>query len=68
MVGHRPRVGQDSVEFGTFDFHDKRKRMFRRALPLPPPREQTFFLWGPRQTGRTKLLREAYPNAFWWLS
>ena len=25
--------------------------MFRRRLQLPAPGEETFFLWGPRQTG-----------------
>ena len=37
--------------------------MFKRNLPLPPPGEDTFFLWGPRQTGKTTLLRQRYPNA-----
>ena len=40
--------------------------MFDRALKLPPAGRETFFLWGPRQTGKTTLLRQAYPNA-WWL-
>lgn len=39
--------------------------MFRRALRLPPPGRRTFFLWGPRQTGKTTLLRQAYPDALW---
>lgn len=39
--------------------------MFRRALALPPAGEETFFLWGPRQTGKTTLLRETYPRARW---
>jgi uncharacterized protein len=39
--------------------------MFRRALRLPATGAETFFLWGPRQTGKTTLLHEAYPNAFW---
>lgn len=38
--------------------------MFARSLRLPPPGRETFFLWGPRQTGKTTLLREAYPDAF----
>ena len=37
--------------------------MFKRNLPLPPPGEDTFFLWGPRQTGKTTLLRQCYPDA-----
>jgi uncharacterized protein len=39
--------------------------MFRRAGRLPPSGTETFFLWGPRQTGKTTLLRETYPDAFW---
>jgi predicted AAA+ superfamily ATPase len=39
--------------------------MFKRALRLPAAGSETFFLWGPRQTGKTTLLRETYPQAFW---
>jgi predicted AAA+ superfamily ATPase len=39
--------------------------MFTRSLSLPPPGHETFFLWGPRQTGKTTLLHEAYPEAYW---
>lgn len=39
--------------------------MFERSLRLPPPGVETFFLWGPRQTGKTTLLRESYPQAHW---
>ena len=39
--------------------------MFERDLPLPPPGEETFFLWGPWQTGKTTLLRASYPGARW---
>jgi len=48
----------------AFDYHDKRKSMFDRTLHLPPPGEETFFLWGPRQTGKSTLLRRAYADAF----
>ncbi|MCY4534611.1 MAG: hypothetical protein OXB91_04560, partial [Bryobacterales bacterium] len=39
--------------------------MFKRALTLPQPGTETFFLWGPRQTGKTTLLRQAYPDSRW---
>ena len=39
--------------------------MFKRALSLPSPGTATFFLWGPRQTGKTTLLRATYPDALW---
>jgi predicted AAA+ superfamily ATPase len=39
--------------------------MFKRTLCLPPPGRETFFLWGPRQTGKSTLLRGVYPDALW---
>ena len=37
----------------------------RRTLSLPPSGSETFFLWGPRQVGKTTLLRHTYPDALW---
>lgn len=39
--------------------------MFRRQLTLPKAGRETFFLWGPRQTGKSTLLRRAYPDGRW---
>ncbi|MXY77583.1 MAG: ATP-binding protein [Acidimicrobiia bacterium] len=39
--------------------------MFRRSLLLPPPGTETFFLWGPRQVGKSTLLRQRYPDGTW---
>ena len=39
--------------------------MIDRKLHLPPSGSETFFLWGPRQTGKSTLLRAAYPDAVW---
>ena len=39
--------------------------MFARSLRLPAPGTETFFLWGPRQTGKTTLLEATYPDAVW---
>jgi uncharacterized protein len=39
--------------------------MFTRTLRLPAPGTETFFLWGPRQTGKTTLLKTTYPEALW---
>lgn len=39
--------------------------MFKRALPLPAPGTETFFLWGPRQTGKSTLLRQTYSDGHW---
>ena len=53
----------------TSDCHDILKYMFelslRRTLVLPDAGTETFFLWGPRQVGKTTLLRQTYPNALW---
>jgi len=37
--------------------------MFSRCIRLPQAGEETFFLWGPRQTGKTTLLLKTYPDA-----
>jgi uncharacterized protein len=39
--------------------------MFKRKLSLTTYPDESFFLWGPRQTGKTTLLRETYPQAIW---
>ncbi len=39
--------------------------MFKRNLILPRPGTETFFLWGPRQTGKSTLLRKHYPGGYW---
>jgi predicted AAA+ superfamily ATPase len=39
--------------------------MITRALKLPAPGSETFFLWGPRQSGKSTLLRATYPDAVW---
>lgn len=36
--------------------------MFERKLRLPSAGAESFFLWGPRQVGKTTLLQQAYPE------
>ncbi len=36
---------------------------FNRLLALDLPKEQSAFLWGPRKTGKTTLLREKFPQS-----
>lgn len=36
--------------------------MFKRSIELPKAGTATFFLWGPRQTGKTTLLTSTYPD------
>lgn len=38
--------------------------MYTRRLQLHANPQRSFFLWGPRQTGKTTLLKSAYPEAF----
>lgn len=40
-----------------------RLKMYTRLLPLSPQPKKSFFLWGPRQTGKTTFLKATYPNA-----
>ncbi|HTR02236.1 MAG TPA: DUF4143 domain-containing protein [Thermoanaerobaculia bacterium] len=37
--------------------------MFRRLVRLPERPRESFFLWGPRQTGKSTLLKVLYPQA-----
>ncbi|HTY43554.1 MAG TPA: DUF4143 domain-containing protein [Thermoanaerobaculia bacterium] len=37
--------------------------MFRRLVRLPERPRESFFLWGPRQTGKSSLLKALYPQA-----
>ena len=39
--------------------------MFTRNLDLPAPGTETFFLWGPRQAGKSTLLRQHYSKSRW---
>ena len=39
--------------------------MGKRNLILPEPGAESFFLWGPRQTGKTTLLRESFGESHW---
>lgn len=36
--------------------------MYNRLLSLPGTPERSFFLWGPRQTGKSSLLKKLYPD------
>ena len=39
--------------------------MYERLVQLAEPGCETFFLWGPRQAGKSTLLRRCYPDGFW---
>lgn len=38
--------------------------MYKRFLSLPEKPTRSFFLWGPRQAGKTTLLKQTYPDAY----
>ncbi len=40
--------------------------MYKRRLLLPGSPDDSFFLWGPRQSGKSMLLKSAYPDATWY--
>ena len=42
-----------------------KKPMILRKQELSVENNETFFLWGPRQTGKSTLLREIFPDAMW---
>ena len=39
--------------------------MYERSLDLPAPGTETFFLWGPRQAGKSTLLKHQYADGLW---
>jgi predicted AAA+ superfamily ATPase len=39
--------------------------MIERKIKLSVSGKETFFLWGPRQTGKSTLLHSIYPEAIW---
>jgi uncharacterized protein len=40
--------------------------MLQRKLHLHNPPDENFFLWGPRQCGKSMLLKATYPEALWY--
>ncbi len=40
--------------------------MIKRKLLLPSKPGESFFLWGPRQSGKSMLLAADYPDAIWY--
>jgi predicted AAA+ superfamily ATPase len=39
--------------------------LVKRIQKIDPPPERSAFLWGPRKTGKTTLLRQQFKNACW---
>ena len=39
---------------------------YDRVCPLPKKPRRSFFLWGPRQVGKTSLLKARYPDALYY--
>lgn len=43
----------------------EKKALINRILKIELPENRSAFLWGPRKTGKTTLLRQQFPEAFW---
>ena len=41
------------------------KNLVKRIQKIDPPADRSAFLWGPRKTGKTTLLRQQFPKACW---
>ncbi|MBL4682580.1 MAG: ATP-binding protein [Pseudomonadales bacterium] len=39
--------------------------MYQRMVRLPKKLKESFFLWGPRQVGKSTLLKQLYADALW---
>jgi len=62
-MSHLRRLARQRIDGSMY--HDILNYMFIRNLVLPDPGTETFFLWGPRQTGKTTLLRNSYGGGRW---
>ncbi len=43
----------------------KKTTLINRILKVELPENRSAFLWGPRKSGKTTLLRQQFPDAFW---
>lgn len=43
----------------------KTREGIKRIHQLQLPKNRSAFLWGPRKTGKTTLLKQQFPGAFW---
>jgi predicted AAA+ superfamily ATPase len=43
----------------------EKTRIIERIQDIKLPADRSAFLWGPRKTGKTTLLRQKFPDAFW---
>jgi predicted AAA+ superfamily ATPase len=39
--------------------------MYNRLIKLEKDPEDSFFVWGPRQSGKSTWLKKFYPDAIW---
>lgn len=43
----------------------QKQNLIHRTQKIVLPENRSAFLWGPRKTGKTTLLKQQFPNAFW---
>ena len=43
----------------------QKQNFIHRIQKIVLPENRSAFLWGPRKTGKTTLLKQQFPNAFW---
>lgn len=43
----------------------QQQNLIHRIQKIDLPENRSAFLWGPRKTGKTTLLKQKFPNAFW---
>ena len=46
-------------------FNTKKNAMFIRKQLLEGSGKESLFLWGARQTGKSTLLKQLFPDALW---
>lgn len=47
------------------NYMEKNNKFIKRILQIKLPPDRSAFLWGPRKTGKTTLLKQQFPNACW---
>ena len=60
ITGHPNKIG-----FIDPSLNSKKNAMFMRKQLLEGSGKESLFLWGARQTGKSTLLKQLFPDALW---